>query len=92
MIPSFTNEQKMVEAKTSELDFEQAYKELEAIVERMERGEQALENSLSDFERGVALMKHCHGVLKKAEQKVEVLVKDNDGLFSTEAFDDNSNS
>lgn len=82
----------MPDPKTSDLDFEHAYKELEAIVERMERGEQALESSLSDFERGVALMKHCHGVLKEAEQKVEILVKDNDGLFSTEAFEDDSNS
>jgi exodeoxyribonuclease VII small subunit len=72
-----------------ELDFEHAYKELENIVERMERGEQDLENSLSDFERGVALMKHCHGVLKEAEQKVDILVKDNDGLFNTEPFEDN---
>lgn len=82
----------MVEAKTSDLDFEHAYKELETIVERMERGEQALESSLSDFERGVALMKHCHGVLKEAEQKVEILVKDNDGIFSTESFDNEPNS
>ena len=73
---------------TSELDFENAYQELEGIVERMERGEQDLESSLSDFERGVALMKHCHGVLKEAEQKVEILVKDNDGLFSTEPFEE----
>lgn len=73
---------------TSELDFENAYQELEGIVERMERGEQDLETSLSDFERGVALMKHCHGVLKEAEQKVEILVKDNDGLFSTESFEE----
>ena len=75
---------------TSELDFENAYQELEGIVERMERGEQNLESSLSDFERGVALMKHCHGVLKEAEQKVDVLVKDNDGLFSTESFEGNT--
>jgi len=80
----------MANPKTSDLDFEQAYKELESIVERMERGEQALEDSLGDFERGVALMKRCHSVLKEAEQKVEVLVKDNDGLFTSEAFDDNS--
>ena len=52
----------------------------------MERGEQDLEKSLKDFERGVALMKHCHSMLKDAEQKVDVLVKDNDGLFSTEPF------
>ena len=69
-----------------DLDFEQAYKELEDIVNRMERGEQDLENSLSDFERGVVLMQHCHSKLKDAEQKVEILVKDNNGLFQTEPF------
>lgn len=77
----------MAEKDISKLDFEHAYQELEGIVERMERGEQDLEQSLKDFERGVSLMKHCHGVLKDAEQKVEVLVKDNQGLFSTEPFD-----
>ncbi len=72
----------------SNIDFEHAYKELETLVERMEKGDQSLENSLSDFERGVALMKHCHGVLKNAEQKVDILVKDNEGMFSTEAFEE----
>lgn len=71
-----------------DLDFEKAYKELEGLVERMERGEQNLETSLSDFERGVSLMKHCHSKLKDAEQKVDILVKDNEGLFTTEPFDD----
>ena len=71
-----------------DLDFEKAYKELESLVERMERGEQDLETSLSDFERGVSLMKHCHSKLKDAEQKVDILVKDNEGLFTTEPFDD----
>ena len=66
------------------LSFETAYQELESIVDRMERGDQDLEQSLHDFERGVALMKHCHSVLKDAEQKVDILVKDNNGLFSTE--------
>lgn len=74
--------------KLDALNFEQAYQELENIVGRMERGEQELEKSLSDFERGVALMKHCHSKLKDAEQKVDVLVKDNQGLFSTTAFED----
>ncbi len=73
---------------TDSIDFEQAYQELESIVERMERGDQSLENSLADFERGVALMKRCHSVLKDAEQKVDILVKDNEGLFNTEPFDD----
>jgi len=63
---------------------------VESIVERMERGEQDLENSLTDFERGVSLMRHCHSKLKDAEQKVDVLIKDNDGLFSSEPFDEQS--
>lgn len=74
--------------KIDALNFEQAYKELESIVERMERGEQELEKSLSDFELGVTLMKHCHNKLKDAEQKVEILMKDNEGLFSTTPFDE----
>ena len=78
----------MTDKNDIELDFEHAYKELENIVERMERGDQDLENSLSDFERGVTLMKHCHSVLKEAEQKVEILVKDNNGLFNTEPFEE----
>ncbi|NND82803.1 MAG: exodeoxyribonuclease VII small subunit [Gammaproteobacteria bacterium] len=71
----------------AKLDFENAYAELQVIVERMELGEQDLEQSLADFERGVSLMKHCHAVLKQAEQKVEVLLKDSDGLFKTEPFE-----
>jgi len=78
----------MTDNDLNNLDFEKAYKELENLVERMERGEQDLETSLSDFERGVSLMKHCHNKLKDAEQKVEILVKDNDGLFKSEAFED----
>ena len=80
----------MSENELQDLDFEKAYQELENIVERMERGDQNLEKSLADFERGVALMKHCHGVLKDAEQKVEILVKDNDALFATEPFESDS--
>ncbi len=77
----------MSKQKLKELNFEAAYAELEKIVERMERGEQELEKSLTDFERGVSLMKHCHSMLKDAEQKVDILVKDNEGLFSTEPFE-----
>ena len=78
----------MPDKEIAKLNFEQAHLELESIVAKMERGEQDLEKSLVDFERGVALMKHCHSMLKDAEQKVEVLIKDNDGLFSTEPYED----
>lgn len=75
-------------SKLDNLNFEQAYQELETIVGRMERGEQALEKSLSDFARGVTLMKYCHSKLKDAEQQVEILVKDSEGLFSTVIYKD----
>lgn len=67
--------------------FEASLEELETIVERMERGDQSLEDSLKDFERGVTLTKACQTMLKNAEQKVEKLVKEH-GELKTEPFAD----
>lgn len=61
----------------SGLDFEAALAELEALVERMEEGEITLEQSLSDFERGIALTRTCQQALTAAEQKVSLLVDKN---------------
>ena len=47
--------------------------ELEAIVERLEHGDLPLEESLRQFERGVALTRSCQAALKQAEQKVQAL-------------------
>ena len=55
----------------STLSFEQALKELEGIVARLEQGSVPLEESISIYERGDALRKHCDGLLKAAEAKVE---------------------
>ena len=60
---------------TESLDFEQALKELESIVERMEKGEQTLEESLQDFERGMKLSGQCQTNLKQAELRVEKMLK-----------------
>ena len=72
---------------TDEIDFESAYSELESLVERMEKGDQKLEESLKDFERGVTLLKACNARLSAAEQKIEILVKDSQGVLGTEPFD-----
>jgi len=56
-------------------DFEQALAELEQLVERMEQGELSLEQSLKDFEHGIALTRACQGALKEAEQKVQILTR-----------------
>jgi exodeoxyribonuclease VII small subunit len=75
-------------SKTSEeLDFEAAIKELESLVERMEQGDQSLEQSLKDFERGVELTRSCQKALKQAEQKVHLLLEQS-GQAELTPFDD----
>ncbi len=55
-------------------DFEGALADLEALVARMERGEQSLEEALRDFEGGIRLTRQCQKALTEAEQKVEILL------------------
>ncbi len=59
-------------------DFESALKELESLVEELERGELSLEASLKAFERGVSLTRYCQTALREAEQRVAVLTADGD--------------
>ena len=61
--------------KTTKLDFESSIHELEQIVEQMESGNITLEESLSQFERGIALTRDCQKALSEAEQKVEILMQ-----------------
>ena len=53
------------------MSFERALKELESIVDRLEKGDVELEASILIYERGEALKTHCEGLLRKAEAKVE---------------------
>lgn len=54
-----------------QLNFEQAIKELTAIVAKIEQGDIALQDSISQYERGMTLIKHCRGILQKAEKRIE---------------------
>ena len=67
-------------------DFEAALAELEALVEKMERGDLSLDESLQQFERGVQLTRSCQQALQEAEQKVQVLL-DKDGQQDLEPFE-----
>jgi exodeoxyribonuclease VII small subunit len=71
--------------KSATLDFEASLGELEKIVERMERGEQSLEESLKDFERGIELTRTCQKGLQEAEQRIDKL-SEKDGDYSPEPF------
>lgn len=53
------------------MSFEDAMKELEAVVGKLERGDVALEESIALYERGAALRARCEDRLKAAEEKVE---------------------
>jgi exodeoxyribonuclease VII small subunit len=66
--------------------FEDSLKKLEAVVEKLEKGDLALEESLKLFEEGVALSSACKQELEAAEGKVEILVKQRDGALKAAPF------
>ncbi|MDH5353515.1 MAG: exodeoxyribonuclease VII small subunit [Gammaproteobacteria bacterium] len=68
-------------------DFEKSLEQLEKIVKRMEASELGLEESLSQFEKGIALARSCQDTLANAELRVEQLIEKN-GLQQTIAFED----
>ena len=63
----------------SKLSFEQALDELEKIVNSLERGDVALDESIKIYEQGEALKSHCATLLKAAEDKVEKIRVGADG-------------
>jgi exodeoxyribonuclease VII small subunit len=59
--------------------FEEALAELEGLVQRLEKGELPLEESLAAFERGMALVRQLGDRLAQVEQRVEVLLRSDAG-------------
>ncbi|MFD1794799.1 exodeoxyribonuclease VII small subunit [Paracoccus aurantiacus] len=53
------------------MSFEDAMKELEGVVSRLESGNASLEDSIKLYERGAALRAHCEARLREAEERVE---------------------
>lgn len=66
--------------------FEESLKKLETIVDKLEKGDLSLEESLKLFEQGVGLSAACKKELEEAEGKVETLIKQRDGSFKTESL------
>ena len=67
--------------------FEETMAELEGIVEKLERGELPLDESIDFFQRGIELSKYCSKRLDELERKITVLVEDGKGEVREEAFD-----
>jgi len=74
----------MTGKKKEELNFEDAFKRLETIVEKLEIGESSLDESIRVFEEGMALSDICSKKLNKAESKLKKLIKDKEGQFNIE--------
>ncbi len=69
------------------MDFEKKLSRLEEIVQKMEKGDLALEESLKLFEEGVQLSRECHSRLSEAETKVKLLMSvSSDGTPVTKDF------
>lgn len=69
----------MSDKPVEEMSFEEAMAELETVVGQLERGDVALEQSISLYERGAALKARCEVKLKEAEEKVAAITLDADG-------------
>ena len=69
----------MSDLPIEEMSFEAAMAELEKVLGQLERGDVALEESISLYERGAALKGRCETKLKEAEEKVAAITLDGNG-------------
>ena len=66
------------------LTFEQSIEQLKAIVKMIEAGEIPLQDSIEQYERGMALIKHCRKILQEAEKRIEKISLDQEQADTTE--------
>ncbi len=60
----------------SKLSFEESIRLLKEIVDKIEQGQIPLQDSLDQYEKGMALIKHCRGILQKAEKRIEKISRE----------------
>ena len=63
----------------NKLSFEEAYKQLTEIVQKMENAQMSLADSVAAYEQGIKLKAYCEQLLKEAELKIETLKVSNTG-------------
>ena len=89
--------QKKKNKKSTALDisFEQAIEDLTGIVNKIETGQVSLAESLEQYEKGMAMIKHCRGILLDAEKRIEQIAEnqeqeetDEDDVDGDETEDD----
>jgi len=60
----------------SKLSFEESIRLLKEIVDKIEQGQIPLQDSLDQYEKGMSLIKHCRGILQKAEKRIEKISRE----------------
>jgi len=78
--------------EVEKLSFEEAFKELEDTVHRLEGGGLTLNESIALFEWGMKLAEHCGQKLDDAELKVSQLVPSDEGSYETMPFEEEDTS
>jgi exodeoxyribonuclease VII small subunit len=73
--------------ETLEISFEQAIEDLTGIVNKIETGQVSLAESLEQYEKGMAMIKHCRGILLDAEKRIEQIAE-NEEQEETDADSD----
>ncbi|VUD53908.1 Exodeoxyribonuclease 7 small subunit [Thalassocella blandensis] len=76
-------------------NFEKSIEQLESLVDALESGDLSLEDSLKTFEKGINLTRQCQQALSEAEQKVQILLQNNNGENTEESvvdFDDSDDA
>lgn len=66
--------------KIDKLNYEDALKELESILEELDNGECTLDESLEKYKTGIKLYKHCNKILTKAEGEIKMVLEDDESL------------
>lgn len=66
---------------SKEKGFTQLMSELEALVTKLEKEDQDLEDALADFEKGVGLFRECQGKLQTVEARMKILREENDAFL-----------
>ena len=64
--------------ETLDISFEQAIEDLTGIVNKIETGQVSLAESLEQYEKGMAMIKHCRGILLDAEKRIEQIAGNED--------------
>ena len=82
---------KETEKETQENTFEEALQKLELAVEKLDEGSLSLEEAMSTFEDGVRWSRECHQFLENAEERVEIILKNENGKYETKPFETDDN-